>query len=114
MAVFSKKTSGTKGAKAPAEVNFTHGARLVPLVSEKAERLRQKNQYAFASRNKLSKVEVKKAVETAFGVHVMGVNSVLLPRKTVRRGRATGTTKPRRRYIVRIKAGENIDVTKAI
>ncbi len=115
MAVFRKKRdSGDRVGKTPTSVRFGTGVGLIPLVSEKSERLRQRGQYAFVVRGALTKVEVKKAIESAYGVHVDGVNSVVLPRKTVRRGRSQGDTKVRCRFIVRLKAGETIDVTKSL
>ena len=113
MAMFGKKREAGS-AKAVSEVRFSSHARLVPVVSEKAERLRQQGQYVFLARGGVTKVEAKKAVEAAFGVHVAGVNSTVLPRKTVRRGRSAGTTRIRHRFVIRLRAGESIDVTKAI
>ena len=114
MAVFGKKPASVRVAKAPAQVVLGSGVRLTPVVSEKSERMRRHNQYAFSVRGSLSKVDVKKAVESTYGVRVVGVNSVALPRKTVRRGRSSGTTSVRRRFIVSLREGEIIDVTKAV
>lgn len=81
---------------------------LKPVVSEKSSQLETLGQYMFAVSPRASKVEVKKAIEVMYGVHVVGVNSVRLPGKTVRRGKITGRTKARRHMIVRLSKGETL------
>lgn len=83
---------------------------LRPIVSEKASRLQSQGQYTFAVLPGVSKVEVKKAIEATYGVRVMGVNSLKLPRKTVRRGRTVGYTRERRHVVVRLAAGQSLNL----
>lgn len=117
MALFGKKEKSQRGAatkpkalsfKLPKDVN------LVPVVSEKATRLQQSGQYMFSVSGYISKVEVKKAVESNWGVKVLGVNSAGLPGKVVRRGREVGQRKARRHLIVRLAPGESIDLNKTL
>jgi|GEM_PF-3174766 len=84
---------------------------MVPVVSEKSSRLQSQGQYTFAVQPGVGKIEVKKAIESAYGVHVVGVNSIKLPRKTVRRGKTSGRTKIRRHMVVRLKSGESLSLT---
>lgn len=86
---------------------------LVPVVSEKASLLQSQGQYTFAAALGVSKIEVKKAIEAGYNVHVVGVNSLRLPRKTVRRGRTQGRTRVRRHVIVRLAKGESITLGNA-
>jgi large subunit ribosomal protein L23 len=62
----------------------------------------------------VSKIEAKKAVESTFGVRVIGVNSLGLPGKVVRRGRQVGQRQSRRHLIVRVAKGESIDLGKTL
>jgi large subunit ribosomal protein L23 len=87
---------------------------LIPLMSEKSTRLNGLGQYTFIVNAKVSKIEVKKAIERAYGVRVVGVNSVRLPRKNVTRGRVHGTTKIRHHMIVRLAKGQTLQSTKAV
>lgn len=84
---------------------------LWPIVSEKSSRLQSQGQYTFAAAPGISKVAVKKVIEANYGVHVLGVNSLRLPRKTVRRGKTSGRTRIRRHVIVRLAKGESITLT---
>jgi large subunit ribosomal protein L23 len=118
MAIFNKKTGGKKHSGDTKAKSLTYslkpGVLLIPVVSEKATRLQQQGQYMFSLVGYLSKVEAKKAVESAYGVKVTGVNSVGLPGKVVRRGRESGQRKSRRHLIVRVAAGETIDLGKSL
>jgi large subunit ribosomal protein L23 len=87
---------------------------LIPLVSEKSTRLNNLGQYTFIVNARVSKIEVKKAIERAYGVRVIGVNSVRLPRKNVSRGRVHGTTKIRHHMVVRLVKGQTLQSTKAV
>lgn len=117
MALFSKKSSTRSGpATKPKALSFRlpPGAILVPVVSEKATRLQQQGQYMFSVVGSVSKIQAKKAVESSFGVRVLGVNSIGLPGKVVRRGRQVGQRKARRHLLVRLAPGESIDLNKTL
>ena len=85
---------------------------VVPVVSEKSSRLQPLGQYTFDVAPSTSKVEVKKFIEATCGVRVKGVNSVRLPRKSVKRGRVSGQTAVRHHMIVRLGPGQAIDLSK--
>lgn len=104
----SKKHSALEPAQASAR---TLPFVLVPTVSEKGTRLQALGQYTFAVDLKLNKVQIKRAIERVYGVNVVGINSLRLPRKTVRRGRQVGTTRIRRYMRVRLKAGQSLGLT---
>jgi large subunit ribosomal protein L23 len=107
-----KKTKNSAAPAAPTKRQAVPNIVLLPLVTEKSTRLQALGQYTFAVRPEVSKVEVKKAVETIYGVKVQGINSVRLPRKTVHRGRVTGRTVIRHHMIVRLAPGQTLDQTK--
>ncbi len=110
MALLGRKKSVAGTATTASTGKPMLGVTLVPLVSEKSSRLQAQGQYTFATAPTATKVMVKKMVERAYNVHVVGVNSVRLPRKFVRRGRSQGTTKIRKHFVVRLKTGESIAV----
>lgn len=85
---------------------------LLPVVAEKAVRLQQLGQYTFKVKPNVTKIDVKKAVETIYGVRVMAVNSKKLPRKTVTRGRTIGQTRLRKYMVVRLAPGATLELTK--
>lgn len=117
MAIFGKnKANKPTVAGKPKSLSFKlkPGVVAVPVVSEKASRLQAVGQYMFRINGQASKVEIKKAVESAWGVRVLGVNSVGLPGKVVRRGRQTGQRKARRHFIVRVARGETLDMSKSL
>ena len=117
MALFGKNKSNRSAVVGkPKSLAFTlkPGVVAVPVVSEKASRLQQQGQYMFAVVGSISKVEIKKAVESAWGVRVLGVNSIGLPGKVVRRGRQTGQRKARRHLVVRLAPGQSIDLNKTL
>ena len=81
---------------------------LHPLVSEKTSRLESVGQYAFAVARHANKVEIKKAVERHYKVHVTSVNVVNVSGKTVRSGRSQGRTSDWRKAYVSLKKGETL------
>ena len=81
-----------------------------PHVTEKATDLTSKNQYIFEVFQDSNKNQVKKAVEDIYGVDVMDVNIINIPRKRRRLGRTEGWRGGYKKAIVRIKEGQKIEV----
>jgi large subunit ribosomal protein L23 len=92
----------------PPKDSVAHRVLMYPIVSEKTARLEPKSQYVFAVARTANKVEIKKAVEQHYRVHVTGVNVVNVSGKAVRYGRSSGTRKDWRKAYVRLKKGETI------
>ncbi|ACD82740.1 50S ribosomal protein L23 [Candidatus Methylacidiphilum infernorum] len=80
-------------------------------ITEKATMLREKNQYLFDVDPKATKIDVKKAVEKAFGKKVLKVNLFNVRPKTKwsRMGRP-GKTSRIKRAVVQLAPGEKIDI----
>jgi large subunit ribosomal protein L23 len=85
---------------------------LKPVVSEKSYALLDSNVYTFVVDPRATKVDIRKAVESVFGVRVSKVNT--LNRKGKRkRNRRSGTYGQRidtKRAIVTLAAGDKIDL----
>jgi len=79
-------------------------------VTEKASDLAKKNQYVFKTVPEANKTEIKRAVENLYGVDVLGVRIINVPRKARRMGKQTGWKKGYKKAIVKIKAGQEIEV----
>jgi large subunit ribosomal protein L23 len=90
------------------------------LVTEKATRLQNDyNQYTFKVALEANKIEIRKAVEQMFRVHVLKVNTIRMPgkdRMLRRRGGRAPQLLPAREWkkaIVTLAPGESIDILKA-
>ncbi|MBZ9573074.1 50S ribosomal protein L23 [Patescibacteria group bacterium] len=81
-----------------------------PQVTEKATALTGKNQYVFKVWPGANKVEIKKAVKDLYGVEVLSVKIIKVPRKKRRLGRISGWRKGYKKAIVKIKEGQKIEV----
>lgn len=81
-----------------------------PHTTEKATQLLKENQYVFKVFPRANKTEIKKAIEGLFGVDVLGVKIIKVPRKKRRLGRIEGWRKGYKKAIVKIKEGQKIEV----
>lgn len=81
-----------------------------PHISEKATDLVQKNQYVFNIWEDANKPEIKKAIREIYGVDVLSVRIINVPRKKRRLGRVSGFKKGYKKAIIRIKGGQKIEV----
>ncbi len=79
-------------------------------VSEKGTMQAESNQYILEVATSANKVEIRKAVEAQFGVHVLSVNTQNYMGKTrTLRNRKTVKASDWKRAIVTVKAGERIE-----
>lgn len=81
-----------------------------PHITEKATDLMEKNQYIFKVYKDTNKQEIKKAVESVYGVDVISVQVINIPRKRKRLGKSSGWRKGGKKAIVRIKKGQEIEI----
>jgi large subunit ribosomal protein L23 len=88
---------------------------LAPKISEKAINLAEAGVYVFEVPVSANKIEVAKAVEQAFKVHVTEVNMMIEKGKLKRYRQKPGRQKDIKKAMVRLKKGEKIalfEVTK--
>ncbi len=86
-----------------------------PIVSEKSNGMQAKlNRYAFKVDRKANKLEIKKAIETFYGVTVADVNTAVMPGKNKSRytkgGFITGKKPAYKKAYVTVTQGETIDL----
>ena len=81
-----------------------------PVLTEKTMTLQSnENKYTFDVDVNANKVEIKQAVEAMFGVKVESVNVMNVKPKTKRMGRYEGKTNRRRKAIVKLAEGNEIN-----
>jgi large subunit ribosomal protein L23 len=83
---------------------------IAPVVSEKSYSLIEDNKYSFRIHDKAHKTQVRQAVEELFDVHVEAVNIVKVPSKPKRRGYSQGKKPGWKKAIVRLRAGDRIEI----
>jgi large subunit ribosomal protein L23 len=83
---------------------------IAPVITEKSAHQAENNVYTFKVATSANKIEIKKAVEAAFGVKVAKVNTLMTKPKAKRVGRYTGKTKTYKKAFVTLKDGETIEL----
>jgi large subunit ribosomal protein L23 len=82
-----------------------------PLVTEKATQLKAAgNQYLFQVNRRANKIEIKKAIEEIFHVHVTSVRTAQMIGKKKRMGRFEGKRPDWKKAVVTLKEGESIQL----
>jgi large subunit ribosomal protein L23 len=90
-----------------------------PILTEKANAQQEKlRRYAFKVARKANKLEIKKAIESFYGVTVMDVNTAVVPAKTKARSTKSGFIVGRKpaykKAMVTVAEGETIDLYSTI
>jgi large subunit ribosomal protein L23 len=81
-----------------------------PIITDKATKLLEINQYTFAVDLKSNKLEIKTAIEYLFNVTVLNVNTLNQPKKKKTIGRFSGYKARYKKAIVTLKVGDNINL----
>ena len=81
-----------------------------PLITEKATRALELNQYTFEVDHRAAKPDIKAAVEALFDVRVVGVSTMNPPRRTRRVGRFAGRRAQIKKAVVRLAEGNAIQL----
>ena len=76
------------------------------------------SKYGFLVNPKANKIEIKRAVEDKFNVHVLDVRTINHPGKTKtqfrKSGRFTGKTAKFKKAIIKLREGETIDLFEEV
>ena len=105
-----KKTRPIKAARPKKVSDLAARVLKQPQVTEKATDLASKNQYVFKVWPRSNKTEIKRAVEELYGVNVLNVRIVNIPKKQRRLGRIKGWRSGYKKAIVKIQAGQKIEI----
>ena len=85
-----------------------------PVITEKATMLGDRNQVVFRVAMDATKPEIKKAVETLFGVMVVSVNTLVQKGKTKRFKGRPGVRSDVKKAVVQLTPGQSIDFSARI
>lgn len=81
-----------------------------PIITDKATKLLELNQYTFAVDVKSDKSQIKSAIEYLFKVKVLSVNTVKPPSKQRRIGKFIGNRTQHKKAILTLAAGNSINL----
>jgi large subunit ribosomal protein L23 len=81
-----------------------------PLITEKATRAIEQNQYTFEVDHRAAKPDIKAAIEQMFDVKVVGISTMNPPRRTRRVGRFAGKRAQVKKAVVRLADGSAIQL----
>ena len=81
-----------------------------PIITDKATRLLENNQYSFIVDRSSNKLVIKSAIEYLFNVKVTKVNTCRLPRKKKRVGKYIGWKSQYKKAIVSLAQGDVINL----
>lgn len=81
-----------------------------PIITDKATRLLEKNQYSFIVDRESDKPRIKKAIEGLFNVRVSKINTCRLPRKKKRVGNYLGWKPQYKKAVVTLAEGDVINL----
>nr|YP_010594913.1 ribosomal protein L23 [Stephanopyxis turris]WAJ57648.1 ribosomal protein L23 [Stephanopyxis turris] len=81
-----------------------------PIITDKATRLLENNQYSFIVDPQSNKLTIKSAVEYLFNVKVIKINTCHLPKKKKRVGKYVGWKSHYKKAIVTLAEGDTINL----
>jgi len=86
-----------------------------PLITEKSEMISEKeNKACFVVHRRANKIEIKNAIEKAYNVSVVSVNTAVMPGKAKTRNTRSGVVRGRsssfKKAIVKLAEGETLDL----
>jgi len=81
-----------------------------PIITDKATRLLENNQYSFIVDRSSNKLAIKATIEYLFNVKVIKINTCRLPHKQKRVGKYIGWKPQYKKAIVRLAEGDVINL----
>ena len=85
---------------------------IAPVITEKSATNAQNNVYTFKVAKSADKNEIKWAVEKAFNVHVVKVNTLNTKAKDKRVGKYSGKTSSYKKAVITLAEGQSLDLLK--
>ena len=121
MAIFENKDekdakkgamAANRGELSPEMARFANRILLRQRLTEKAYLVQTQNQYMFQVAPDATKTDIRHAVETVYGVHVEGVQTMTVKSRNRNFGRTAGKTSGMKKAIVTVRKGEEITIFK--
>ena len=97
-------------AKDRVRANWAHTVFVKPLVSEKGAHGSIYDTYAFVVRRQTNKIEVARAFHSLYNIKPLGVRTLLMPEKRKRAGRRIGVRAGWKKALIRVPAGNKVDI----
>jgi large subunit ribosomal protein L23 len=98
-----------------AQAKIQHYTRITaPIITEKTTVLSEQNKVVFRVPLEATKPQIKEAIEALFNVNVVSVNTMVVKGKTKQFRGVPGKRSDIKKAIVRLKAGQSIDVTTGL
>lgn len=85
-----------------------------PLITEKNTELQAQGKYFFEVAKEANKLQIKQAVEKAFGVTVMATNVMTVPGKKRRMGKNEVLSPSWKKAVVTLKSGDKIELFEGV
>lgn len=95
-------------------MNKLYNTILSPVITEKATKVSEKNQYIFKVRLHSNKKEIKEAIEKLFKVKVKNVNTIKIKGKSKMFKGTKGKRSDYKKAIICLNDGENLDYSGGI
>ena len=90
--------------------NNNRNAVKYPIITDKATRLLENNQYSFLVNRDSNKIKIKSEIEFLFNVKVIKVNTCRLPRRKKRVGKYIGWKPQYKKAIITLSEGDVINL----
>lgn len=87
---------------------------LKPVISEKSMGLMEENKYTFMVDKRANKIQIKNAIQDIFDVTVLDVRTMIVRGKVKRMGRHEGKTPDRKKAIVTLQQGDEIEIFEGL
>ena len=85
-----------------------------PIVTEQSTRLAEQGQYVFEVAPGANKPQIRQAVQQAFSVEVLAVNTMNVRGKEKRYGRRVGRQRDWKKAIVTVAPGQRIEIFEGV
>lgn len=85
-----------------------------PLITEKNTKLQAQGKYFFRVAKEANKLQIKQAVEKAFGVTVTAINVMTVPGKKRRMGKNEVLSPSWKKAVVTLKPGDKIELFEGV
>ena len=108
--VTKEKPINKKLTKSKKTIVFSYDIVKEHHISEKSTILSESNRYVFKVYSNTNKIDIKRAVEGVYGVDVLTVNIIKIPKKKRRLGKVQGFKAGYAKAIVKIQDGQKIEI----
>ncbi len=85
-----------------------------PIITEKSTLMQENGRYSFEVATSATKLQIKRAVEEAFGVRVIKVNTMNVPGKRKRYGPRKSILPSRKKALVTLAPGQTITIFEGV